>query len=86
VQIPLSGVLDARSVTTLTAGQLVVFTLPTDGGNLQNAYATKAVATMQGKPVANALPTTARFPPTLAIPKSCSISRMTPPPRPRKRT
>jgi hypothetical protein len=62
VQIPLTGVLDARSVTTLTGGQLVVFTLPTDGGNLQNAYATKAVATKQGKPVANALPDDGKIP------------------------
>jgi MYXO-CTERM domain-containing protein len=62
VQIPLTGVLDARSVTTLTNGQLVVFTLPTDGGNLQNAFATKAVAMMQGKPVENALPDDGKFP------------------------
>jgi len=62
VQIPLAGVLDARSVTTLTAGQLVVFTLPTDGGNLQNAFATKAVALKQGKPVENALPDDGKFP------------------------
>ncbi|HEX2881606.1 MAG TPA: hypothetical protein VHO25_18885, partial [Polyangiaceae bacterium] len=46
VQIPLPDVLNARSVTTLTDGQLVIFDLPTDGGNLMNAYATKAVAEM----------------------------------------
>src|SRR5438045_897435 len=62
VQIPLTGVIDARSVTTLTGGQLVVFTLPTDGGNLQNAFATKAVAIMQGKPPENALPDDGTFP------------------------
>ena len=62
VQIPLTGVLDARSVTTLTQGNLVVFTLPTDGGNLQNAFATKAVAMLKGKPVANALPDDGKFP------------------------
>jgi MYXO-CTERM domain-containing protein len=62
VQIPLPGLLDARSVTTLTGGKLVVFDLPTDGGNLQNAFATKAVAQMQGKPVENALPDDGKFP------------------------
>jgi hypothetical protein len=62
VQIPLPDVLDARSVTTLTDGQLVVFDLPTDGGNLMNAYATKAVAEMQGQPPANALPNDGVFP------------------------
>ncbi len=62
VQIPLTGVLDARSVTTLTQGNLVVFTLPTDGGNLQNAFATKAVALLKGKPVENALPDDGKFP------------------------
>lgn len=62
VQVPLPTVLDARSVTTLTAGQLVIFTLPTDGGNLQNAFATKAVAELKGKPAANALPNDGKFP------------------------
>jgi len=62
VQVPLSGVLDARSVTTLTDGQLVIFTLPTDGGGLQNAFATQAVATLKGKPIANALPDDGKFP------------------------
>ena len=61
VQVPLPGLLDARSVTTLTQGNLVVFTLPTDGGNLQNAYATKAVAALKGKPVENALPDDGKF-------------------------
>jgi hypothetical protein len=62
VQIPLPGLLDARSVTTLTQGNLVVFTLPTDGGNLQNAFATKAVAMLKAKPVENALPDDGKFP------------------------
>lgn len=62
VQVPLPGLLDARSVTTLTDGQLVIFTLPTDGGNLQNAFATQAVATLKGKPIANALPDDGKFP------------------------
>jgi hypothetical protein len=62
VQVPLPDLLDARSVTTLTAGQLVVFTLPTDGGNLQNAFATAAVAELKGKPVENCLPNDGRFP------------------------
>lgn len=62
VQVSLPGVLDARSVTTLTDGQLVIFTLPTDGGNLQNAFATQAVATLKGKPVINALPDDGKFP------------------------
>ena len=61
VQVPLSGLLDARSVTTLTDGKLVVFTLPTDGGGLQNGFATAAVAQMQGAPAANALPDDGRF-------------------------
>lgn len=61
VQVPLPGLLDARSVTTLTDGKLVVFTLPTDGGGLQNAFATAAVAQMQGAPPANALPDDGRF-------------------------
>jgi hypothetical protein len=62
VQIPLAGVLDARSVTTFTAGKLVTWTLPTDGGGLQNAFATVAVATAQNAPVANALPDDGHFP------------------------
>ena len=62
VQVPLPGLLDGRSVTTLTAGQLVVWTLPTDGGNLQNAFATAAVAKLKGAPVENALPDDGRFP------------------------
>jgi hypothetical protein len=58
----LPDVLNARSVTTLTDGQLVVFDLPTDGGNLMNAYATQAVAEMQGQPPANSLPNDGVFP------------------------
>lgn len=61
VQVPLSGVLDARSVTTLTNGVLVPWTLPTDGGGLQNAYATMAVASKVGAPPANALPDDGKF-------------------------
>ena len=61
VQIPLTGVLDARSVTTLTNGVLVPWTLPTDGGGLQNAYATMAVASKVGSPPANALPDDGKF-------------------------
>jgi hypothetical protein len=62
VQVPLPDLLDARSVTTLTNGNLVVFTLPTDGGMLQNAFATQAVATLKGKPTENALPDDGKFP------------------------
>jgi hypothetical protein len=61
VQVPLPGLLDARSVTTLTAGKLVTWTLPTDGGGLQNAFATAAVAMAQNAPVANALPDDGHF-------------------------
>jgi hypothetical protein len=61
VQVPLPGLLDGRSVTTLTGGKIVTWTVPTDGGGLQNAFATAAVATMQGAPVANALPDDGRF-------------------------
>src|SRR5262245_59125577 len=69
VQVPLPGLLDARSVTTLTNDQLVVFTLPTDGGGLQNAFATAAVAMRQGKPVQNALPDDGKFPATARHPE-----------------
>ena len=64
VQIPLTALLDARSVTTVTAGKLVVWTLPTDGGGLQNAFATHAVATMQNLPAeaTNTLPDDGHFP------------------------
>jgi hypothetical protein len=64
VQIPLTALLDARSVTTLTAGKLVVWTLPTDGGGLQNAFATHAVATAQNLPAeaTNTLPDDGHFP------------------------
>jgi hypothetical protein len=62
VQMPLPGLLDGRSVTTLSAGKLVPWTLPTDGGGLQNAFATVAVAMAQGAPVANALPDDGHFP------------------------
>ncbi len=61
VQIPLPGILDARSVTTLTGAQLVPWTLPTDGGGLQNGFATKAAVQSKGGPVANALPDDGRF-------------------------
>jgi hypothetical protein len=61
VQVPLPGLLNARSVTTLTAGKLVTWTLPTDGGGLQNAFATAAVAMAQNAPVANALPDDGHF-------------------------
>jgi hypothetical protein len=62
VQVPLPGLLDGRSVTTLTGGKLVVWTVPTDGGGGQNAFATAAVALSKGAPVANALPDDGRFP------------------------
>src|SRR6185503_2366671 len=70
VQIPLTGVLDGRSVTTLTGGQIVVFSLSIDGGGgdlgtggLQNGFATKAVAMMKSPGnVANSLPDDGRFP------------------------
>jgi hypothetical protein len=62
VQVPLPGLLDGRSVTTLTGGNIVVWTVPTDGGGLQNAFATAAVAMLKGAPVANALPDDGRFP------------------------
>lgn len=62
VQVPLTGVLDGRSVTTLTGGVLVPWTVPTDGGGLQNAFATMAVAMKQGAPPAYALPDDGKFP------------------------
>lgn len=62
VQIPVTSVIDKRSVTTLTDGKLVVHTLPTDGGDLKNGFATKAVAIMQGAPPANNLPDDGHFP------------------------
>jgi hypothetical protein len=62
VQVPLPDLLDGRSVTTLTGGQLVRWTLPTDGGGLQNAFATAAVAAHQGAPIENALPDDGVFP------------------------
>jgi hypothetical protein len=61
-------VLDKRSVTTLMGTTLVVWTLPTDGGGtntgdgIQNGFATQAVAMLQGKPIANALPNDGKFP------------------------
>ena len=62
VQVPFAGLLDARSVTTLTKGQLVPWNLPTDGGGLQNGFATKAAVQTKGGPVSNALPDDGRFP------------------------
>jgi hypothetical protein len=69
VQIPLPGVLDARSVITLTNGAIVPFTLTIDGGGgdigtggLQNGFATKAVALMKSAGnVANSLPDDGHF-------------------------
>src|SRR5262249_33089752 len=70
VQIPLAGVLDARSVITLTNGTIVPFTLTIDGGGgdmgpgtLQNGFARKAVA-MRKSPgnVATSLPDDGKFP------------------------
>ena len=69
VQFPLTGVLDTRSVFTLTNGTIVPFTLAIDGGNgdvgtgAQNGFATKAVAMMKSPGnVANALPDDGHFP------------------------
>jgi hypothetical protein len=68
VQIPLPGVIDRRSVTTVMGQTLVVFNLATDGGGTmtgdgaQNAFATQAVAMSKGQPVANALPDDGKFP------------------------
>ncbi|HEX4404252.1 MAG TPA: MYXO-CTERM sorting domain-containing protein [Polyangia bacterium] len=69
VQIPLAGLLDTRSVFTLTNGTIVPFTLAIDGGNgdvgtgAQNGFATKAVAMMKSPSnVANALPDDGHFP------------------------
>jgi MYXO-CTERM domain-containing protein len=69
VQIPLAGLLDTRSVFTLTNGTIVPFTLAIDGGNgdvgtgAQNGFATKAVAMMKSPGnVANALPDDGHFP------------------------
>ena len=69
VQIPLPGLLDTRSVFTLTNGTIVPFTLAIDGGNgdvgtgAQNGFATKAVAMMKSpNNVANALPDDGFFP------------------------
>lgn len=61
VQVPLPGLLVGRSVSTLKGDQIVPWTLPTDGGNLQNAFVTQAVAMKQGKPTANALPNDGHF-------------------------
>ena len=69
VQVPLPGVLDARSVITYGNGAIVPFTLTIDGGGgdvgtggLQNGFATKAVA-MAKSPgnVANSLPDDGHF-------------------------
>ncbi|HVU49653.1 MAG TPA: hypothetical protein VHL80_03140, partial [Polyangia bacterium] len=69
VQIPLPGILDTRSVFTLTNGTIVPFTLAIDGGNgdvgtgAQNGFATKAVAMMKSPGnVANSLPDDGHFP------------------------
>jgi MYXO-CTERM domain-containing protein len=69
VQIPLPGLLDTRSVFTLTNGTIVPFTLAIDGGGgdvgtgAQNGFATKAVAMMKSPAnVANALPDDGHFP------------------------
>jgi hypothetical protein len=78
VQVPLTGVLDGRSVTTVTAGgQLVVWTVPTDGGGmddglppgLQNAFATDAVAKLENKPAGHTLPDDGHFPATTRYPE-----------------
>jgi MYXO-CTERM domain-containing protein len=61
VQVQLPGLLMGRSVSTLMGDQIVPWTLPTDGGNLQNAFVTQAVAMKQGKPTANALPNDGHF-------------------------
>ena len=61
VQVPLTGLLDARSVTTVDNGQLVVWTLPTDGGGLQNAFITVAGAKLKGAPDGHALPDDGHF-------------------------
>lgn len=61
VQVPVTGVIDKRSVTTLTDGKIVVHTLPTDGGDLKNGFATKAVAMMQGQPPQYSLPDDGHF-------------------------
>jgi hypothetical protein len=67
VQIPLTGVLDSRSVTTVTGGNLVIWTLPTDGGGtdtgdgIQNAFATDAVAKLKNAAAGHTLPDDGHF-------------------------
>jgi hypothetical protein len=77
VQVPLAGVLDGRSVTTVTAGgQLVIWTVPTDGGGnddgvtgIQNAFATDAVAKLKNTPAGHTLPDDGHFPATTRHPE-----------------
>ena len=50
VQIPVDALLTARSVTTLTGGQLVTWTKGIDGGGNGNGYLTKGASTFHGDP------------------------------------
>ncbi len=62
VQVPLTGLLEGRSVTTYNNGVFTPWTLTTDGGGLQNGFMTAAGATKLGKPTTTALPDDGHFP------------------------
>jgi hypothetical protein len=59
VQIPVDTVLNARSVTTLTAGKLVTWQMGIDGGGKGNGYLTMAASLFVGDKNPHALPDSA---------------------------
>jgi hypothetical protein len=63
VQVPLPGLLDGRTVATLTGGKVVPWTLGTgvDGGGSGNGYMTQAASMSLGQNV-KALPNDGKFP------------------------
>jgi len=64
VQIPLDGVLNTRSVTTLTGGKLVTWEFGIDGNGYADGYLTMAAALYKGDTDPHALPKDSLIPAT----------------------
>jgi hypothetical protein len=64
IQINLDKVLNARSVTTLTNGKLVTWTMGIDGGGIADGYLTMAASQFKGDKNPKALPDNPLFPAT----------------------
>ena len=69
VQVDVRPLLNARPVTTLTAGKLVPWTKGIDGAGLRDGYLTREAARLNGDSEAKALPGDGLFPATARHPE-----------------